>query len=305
MQQTSTHGAPLFLKLVTPVLTTAYNRLSPAKKSVFILSTGRTGTVYLADILNQVAGVHAVHEPKPSRVLNAWTTAFLEGHVSTSFMAAALYRKRRKTLGQVHAARYVESNNFIAGFADALPLLFEHPTVIHLVRDPRDFVTSLTNRGDDVGIRKFFNKYVPYWAYVPKGTKKRELTALTRAAHRWVAINQYLDTFGSAYDDYHFFTFEEAFDRKNPQAITPLLQAIGLSKKEINGIDFSAKPRQDTARLRLLDKPIDSTNRSKHEHMQPWQKWSKDECQQLHAICGDLMQKYGYGSEPEWLDKLK
>lgn len=305
MQQLNKSGAPLFLKVVTPVIRSRrVTKIQPANESVFILSTGRTGTVYLADILNQVNGVLAVHEPKPSRVLNAWTTAFLEGLVSNDYMATALASKRRKTLKNVRVTRYVESNNFIAGFADALPIVFNNPTIIHLVRDPRDFATSLTNRGDDTGIRKFFNRYVPYWAYVPKGVKKRELDALTRAAHRWVAINKYLNTFGQSYDKYHYFTFEEVFNRKDPGAITPLLSAIGLSEAEIAGIDFAAKPRKEESRLRLLDKPVDSTNRSKHQHMQPWRNWSKQECQQLDAICGDLMREYGYGNEPEWLEKL-
>ncbi|HET6924804.1 MAG TPA: hypothetical protein VFH39_03175 [Candidatus Saccharimonadales bacterium] len=305
MQLPKTDGrrrAPLFLRLVTPQFRVGrLNKLQPAPNSVFILSTGRTGTVYLADLLNQLDGVVALHEPKPSRVLNAWTTAFLEGRISVDFMTAALAGKRRKTFKNVHAKRlYVESNNFIAGFADALGAVFDDPVVVHLVRDPRDFITSLTNRGDDRGIRKLFNKYVPYWAYVPEGVKKRQLNALTRAAYRWVAINEYLDDFGTRSRNCHFFKFEDVFDREHPDQLHELLRAIGLTNRDISRLDFAAKSRPAQPRFSLLDRPSDSANRSKHAAMAPWREWTAAERQEVDRICGPLMRRYGYGSEPEW-----
>lgn len=297
--------APFFLRLVTPVFRRHRPaKLRPAPRNVFVLSTGRTGTVYLADLLNQLDGVVALHEPKPSRVLNAWTTAFLEGCVSVDFMTTALASKRRKTLRGVRADLYVESNNFIAGFADALNEVFEAPTVVHIVRDPRDFVTSLTNRGDDTGIRRLFNKYVPYWAYVPTGVKKRQLNALSRAAYRWVAINTYLNEYGRTHQNYHFFKFEDVFDKQKPAELIRLLRAIGLDTAQIDTLDFAAKARSRQPRFSLLDRPTDSANRSKHRAMADWREWPVADRRTLDAICGPLMRAYGYGDETEWRSSL-
>lgn len=300
-----TISAPFFLKLVTPQLRahTISEKLRPGKSNVFVLSTGRTGTVFVANLLEQVEGIDARHEPKPSRVLNAWTTAYLEGKVSDKFMAAALASKRRK-LADVNKDIYVEMNNFVAGFAGAANDVFENAHIIHIVRDPREFITSLTNRGDDDGIRRLFNKYVPYWAYLPKGVKKHDLTALNRAAYRWVAINQYLSDWGKTHPkQYHFFKFEDLFSRSDAHKIDPLLKAIGLTKSRLAGLNYSPQSHYKKPRFSLLDRPIDSTNSSSRQEMAKWPDWSRSDKQKVEQICGPLMKKYGYGGEPNWPTK--
>lgn len=298
--------APWFLRLVTPVLRPRQGvRLQPGAQTVFVLSTGRTGTVYLADLMAQLDGVVSVHEPKPSRVLNAWTTAFLEGHVADDYMATALYTKRQKAMGRLQAQLYVESNNFIAGFAEALEQVFENPTIIHIVRDPRDFATSLTNRGDNVGIRRFFNEHVPYWAYVPKGLRKRDLTPLTRPLYRWQAINSYLSAYGEGRPNYHYFKFEDIFDKKQPGELRRLLSAMGATKQQIDQLDFAAQPRAHQPRFSLLDRPASSANASKYSDMAPWREWNSSEAKTCQDICGQLMERYGYGDEPAWRRLLK
>lgn len=298
-------SAPLFLKLVTPQLAAGRPpKLAPAKSSVFVLSTGRTGTVFLAGLLDQVSSVISAHEPKPSRILNAWTTAYLEGKVSDEFMAAVLANKRRG-LADTNKDIYVEMNNFIAGFAEAASEVFENASVIHIVRDPRDFITSLTNRGDDEGIRKFFNKYVPHWAYVPRGIKKRDLDAFTRAAYRWVAINESLSGWGKKNPGrYHLFKFEDILDHNNPHKIDPVLEAIGLRHKQISGLNYAPEPHYQKAKFSLIDRPIDANNTSSRQAMAKWRDWTDDDKKRVAEICGPLMNQYGYGDEPEWLAAL-
>ncbi len=298
-------SAPLFLKLVTPQLIAGRPRkLAPAKRSVFVLSTGRTGTVFLAGLLDQVSSVISAHEPKPSRVLNAWTTAYLEDKVSDKFMAAVLANKRRR-LAATNKDIYIEMNNFIAGFAEAASEVFENASVIHIVRDPRDFITSLTNRGDDEGIRKFFNKYVPHWAYVPRGVKKRNLDAFSRAAYRWVAINQCLSDWGKRNPDrYHFFKFEDILDHKDPHKIDPVLEAIGLTKKQIKELNYTPEPHYQKVKFSLIDRPIDASNTSSRQAMAKWRDWRDNDKKRVAEICGPLMKQYGYGGEPEWLAAL-
>jgi hypothetical protein len=296
---------PLFLRIVTPLFWGAKaERLHPAPKTTFILSTGRTGTVYLADLLNQTEGVLSVHEPKPSRVLNAWTTAFLEGLIPVSDMAAALAGKRRKSLGDTRVKLYIESNNFISGFADALDQVFDNPTVIHIIRDPRDFVTSLINRGDASGIRGLFNKYVPFWAYVPTGLKKRDLSDYTRPAYRWAAMNNYLEEYGKTHQNYHRFKFEDIFNKKDNSALLDLLSAAGLSQAQIKKLDFTARQRAGQPKFSLLDRPSDSSNQSTRQHMKPWREWAEADARQVQEICGNLMKRYGYGGEREWQNKI-
>ncbi|MCA9325296.1 sulfotransferase domain-containing protein [Candidatus Saccharibacteria bacterium] len=300
--------APLFLRLVPSQLSAGgVKRLHPAPRTTFVLSTGRTGSVYLADLMNQLDDVVSLHEPKPSRILIAWTSAFLEGHVSRDYMSAVLANKRRKLLADVETGLYVESNNFISGFADSLEDVFDNPTVIHVVRDPRDFVTSQTNRGDSSGLRGFLNKYVPYLAYTPEGKKQRQLDALERGAYRWEAINKYLSDYGNRNPNrYHYFKFEEVFDKKNKSEMKRLLKACGLSTKQISELDFEDRSTQHAqSGFSILDKPQDSSNSSRVERMKKWREWSDEDAKRLQVVCGPLMKQYGYGNEPEWRKTIR
>lgn len=48
------------------------------KKIAFVLSTGRTGTVSLAKILNNAPNVTALHEPKPTRLFHYLSRFYLK-----------------------------------------------------------------------------------------------------------------------------------------------------------------------------------------------------------------------------------
>jgi hypothetical protein len=293
MQQSSLSGnnkAPLFLKLVTPaVRARSITKLKPAKSSVFILSTGRTGTKFLADVTNQLPGIDARHEPKPTLVLQAWTSAFLEGKVSDDYMRSVLYGKRHKLLKDVDVDIYIESNHFIDGFVTHLNDVFENPTIIHIVRDPRDFITSMINRGNDSGLKLLINKYVPYWAYAPAGVKRHKMTALQREAEHWQAMNRVLSEYGKSHDNYHFYKFEDVFSADKPKLLKDLYKKMGLSDKQIAQLDMDRAEK----------------NKSRIAAMPAWQEWSAADRKQVQAICGDLMATYGYGTEAEWLQSVK
>ena len=86
-----------FLRLISAnrIFIISDNALKDMKHDTFfILSTGRTGTQFLAKRLNDEPQVYAVHEPKPSRRLRLWTVAFFEGHINNTEMRDVLSRLR-------------------------------------------------------------------------------------------------------------------------------------------------------------------------------------------------------------------
>ncbi|MCP5053537.1 MAG: hypothetical protein GY940_40600, partial [bacterium] len=109
-----------------------YNRYSP----VFILSTGRSGSKFIAHLLNLSAAATAYHEPSP-------TLQYFSNH-------AYHHQTEEKTLANmIDAARmelvlevfikdniYVESNQCLTFFAPALAGLFKKSKFVHLVRHP-------------------------------------------------------------------------------------------------------------------------------------------------------------------------
>ncbi len=246
-------------------------------KPVFILSTGRTGTTFLADFLNHYGNITAAHEPKPSRVLRMWSMASLEGRVSKDYLAAAFSKKRHKALKNVHTPVYIESNPFVAGFTDALKELFDDPIIIHVVRDPRTYITSSINHGNTVGLKSFFNKYVPFWVYTPKGYRQSQLEPVLRTAEHWRVINETLQKYGKSSKNYYLFKFEEVFSGKQ-EKLGDLLKIIGAPKGALEEFKNSKVPR----------------NKAQHNQIKSWEEWPKSQREQVEKICGKLMQSYGY-----------
>ncbi|HEX5797939.1 MAG TPA: sulfotransferase, partial [Candidatus Saccharimonadales bacterium] len=248
-------------------------------------STGRTGTKFLADYFNSHPEITATHEPKPSRILRMWSMAYLEGKVSDSYMLNVLRAKRKNIISQLDTPVYLESNPYLIGFAGLLPKVFKDPVIIHVVRDPRDFARSSINHGNSVGLKWFFNNYVPYW--YPRVHKILGINKPQRMEHRaaayWKIANQHLAEVGQKSSNYHVIRFEDIFDGKRS----------GLKKIEkILGIKMSSN---DTS----------AVNKSKRSIISGWNDWSTEECRTVNELCQPTMQRFGYGAESEWKKRLK
>lgn len=274
---------PFILRLITPFFFRQSKRVKSSNKYVFIVSSGRTGTKFIADYFNHFDGVVAVHEPKPSRILRMWTTAKLEGKVNDADLSSVLYKKRER-LSRTNV--YIESNPYLSGFINSFDEVFESSTVIHIVRDPRDYVKSAVNHGNYGGIKNFFNRYVPYW--YPDVAKivgiKNKLNPTMRVACYWKVVNEFLSKEGLKSKNYHLLKFEDVFDDSG-SGLRQLEKLIGIE-------DSSSRVS------------LDRINKSKHNAIESWQEWSPSECQQMDKIWQPLAKKYGYCQEKAWKDKI-
>lgn len=120
-----------------------YNDYSP----VFVLSAGRSGSKFAAELLNLSPGINAFHEPRP-------TLQYFSDF-------ACHHRHLAETLnGMIDAARmemvletyisgtvFVESNQCLTFFAPALAGLFKNAKFVHLLRHPGDFAASAARKG--------------------------------------------------------------------------------------------------------------------------------------------------------------
>ena len=122
--------------------------LSPARASnggkpaCFILSTGRAGTQYLTELLNELPGLQALHEPQPE-LLYASRWAY-EHQEKTEMLEAAFLAARYEFIRNAHLSglRYVETNNRLCFLADGIAKAFPKARFIHLVRHPEAFIRS-------------------------------------------------------------------------------------------------------------------------------------------------------------------
>jgi hypothetical protein len=258
-------------------------------KLAFILSSGRTGTKFLAEFLNaNFDSVLALHEPEPSYRLRLYAHAYWAGRVSPRRMENILRRHRQRILRDVSADLYVESNPFISGFVDVLDALGSAPIVFHIVRDPREFVRSAFNHGSASGRKWLVSRLLPYWFPDVRPMLGGEpLTPFTAFAGQWALVNRKLAEGGKRHANYHLLRFEDIFDERH-SGLHQLCMILGLP---FPGPEAEIRPNQ-------------RINPGRQKRLGNWREWPRGWCEQLDRICSPLMRDYGYGEELEWQAKI-
>lgn len=115
-------------------------------KVAFIISTGRTGTKFLAGYLNDDPYSVAVHEPGPTLFRLGNQVARRETGFDEA-VAAIMRSKRPKIKRYQDHKMYVEANNRLYSLVPALRSVFPEAKVVRVVRDGRDVVRSGMSRG--------------------------------------------------------------------------------------------------------------------------------------------------------------
>lgn len=126
-----------------------YRHLKPSRlKSVFIVSTGRTGTNFFESFFNQLNNnIHAVHEPQPdffelsmNKIRDNWNDKKIEEYIKES---------REKYLIQLSKHRvkyYIESNPFLPLLLPNLKRVFKKAKFIIITRDAKSYMKSALNK---------------------------------------------------------------------------------------------------------------------------------------------------------------
>ena len=255
-------------------------------KTALILSSGRTGTLFLARYFDaNYEDVVGRHEPPPARWLRLASHAHMVGSLSRERLRALLAYKRRRHDDALDTDLYVESNPFLSGFIDVLGEVWEEPTILHVVRDPREQVRSSLNHGTATGVKGLANRFLPFWYPDVRKILKldHEPSWLERAAGVWVILNSRLRNGASRYAHYHLLRYEEIFDPSH-SGLREMCHILGLDYREA-GAAVS---------------PWDRINPGRLDALAPWREWTREQCADLQRICGPLMQELGYGDEPEW-----
>jgi len=259
-------------------------------KTALILSSGRTGTQFLAHYFDtNYDDVVALHEPAPARWLRFASHAHMRGSLSDDRIRALLAWKRRHYDDRIDAKLYIESNPFLSGFADVIGDVWDSPIVIHVVRDPRDQARSSINHGTGSGLKGLANRLIPFW--YPDVRRilalDHEPSWLERAAGVWFIVNQLLCDAASRHPGYHRLRYEDLFDESH-SGLRSVCAILGLPYRE-SGIAVAPGERMNQSRLTALP---------------DWREWSRERCVSLDRICMPLMRDLGYGSEPEWRERV-
>lgn len=251
---------------------------------IFVFSTGRTGTVYLDQLLTQLPYVTSVHERYYRYFRIVQNINLLHGKLPfIDNLMLKIYEEKLRAASEKDY--HFEINPPLKGKLNYLVKTFPSAFFIHIVRDPRDYVTSYINWTNEKLLNKLLKLYFPYWEISTQRFRlifsKEKLFEL--AVTNWCINNKVLNTIKDYTDNYLFIKFEDL--KKDP---------IHTLKYILNSISYFYV--NNVEQYLDLNKILSYQNKSTGS-FSSWQYWNDYQIHYLHTACADLMHTFSYGNE--------
>ncbi len=240
----------------------------------YILSAGRTGTVFLESFLNtHCANVTAIHEPPPSRQHLMLANLRNDWGIGGSLLAWHFHKSRLARLGRETAA-YVEINPHLCPLTDLLPDPGRDLCVVHMVREPASWAASMLGFKASASFRcviDFIPFATPYPSPRPDGW--RNASFAEKVLWRWQWCNSQILKLKDLTPHYCLIRYEDLFadPARRAEALRTILATLGLGF-EVNAGNAAFSERHNPAASEAV--PPDRAT--------------------VKRICGDLAQKLGY-----------
>lgn len=259
--------------------------------SFYILSTGRTGTTTLSRVLQQKRNIH---QTPNSGLLNVLSNAALNKNICKKILLEKFFNLEEtppstadplKTMGLVLYLNDLIRNN---------PEKIKNVVIIHIIRDPRDFVTSFMNWKNRKLSGIIAHHLTPYWMPKPKVTGIKSLwktISMSKFEHFcwiWNFKNKLIYDSFSDLPNYHLLKFEDVIE--DPDTI-----------KTIQGIISGDRTKTDP---KIQSSVLEKRNESIKKSFPNWKEWDPKKAKILEEHCGVMMKMFSYGAEVEWRDKL-
>ena len=211
---------------------------------VFVLSTGRVGTMLLTRLFELEKGLHIQHEALPE-MLYTGKLAYADPS-NIEFTKGAFMAGRYEAIRdcQLQNLRYVETNNRLTFFAPAMAALFPNAKFIHLLRHPDSFVSSGIQRNWYTG--KTITDEGRIAPAKDSGIERQQ----DKIAWLWNATNAFIDDFkeGAGKDRTLTVRSEDLFSNAEE------------AERILNWLDFKA---DKTSIQKVLNRPVNTSRKKK------------------------------------------
>lgn len=268
------------------------NNESKEIKPIYFLSTGRVGTKFIYKLLSEFhPEVKITHQDSWSRFFNIISNIpYFQKRPEFQSRLFRLIKKESQSVSTLDPllsmliSTLIRSNKINGNIK-----------LVHLLRDPRDFVTSFMNLKNK-NIKKFIlHHLIPFWQPSPLISstipvyKRIFLSKFEHYCWIWQYKNILFNELNIEGIQYALIRMEDITHPQNGERNLKIM----LDFLEINHDGKNYK--------NCLNKKIDSTNRNSFPK---WYNWENRYAKILSKYCSDLMQKYDYGNELEWKNKL-
>jgi hypothetical protein len=300
------------------------------KHSVFINSTGRTGTQFLAEVMSKmIEDCTSLHEPGTPWISKAdkWlgqvkkfglyhmTLGQLKASHSMFKLSAERIRNnldfkdiknniinmRKDLISQSRGGIYIESSGHIYGLLDILDQVFENSKFIFIIRDPRDWVRSALNTFEYILYGPLDLKFadlsikasdLPEDEYYESWN---EMSMFEKYCWYYNKLNSFVLSQMEGRNNFEIYRHEDLFSEETrDQTFVDMLKfAAEFPDGFKRNIDYKSE---------LMDEKIHSN--AEAAKTPPWQDWNKRQAEIVEKHCGSWMRKFNYGGEKNWLEKI-
>jgi hypothetical protein len=260
-----------------PALSSLFDQTHPC---VFVLSTGRVGSMTLARLLELASSLYVKHEPTPK--LFRLSKANYHHNFSTEEFSESIFWAVREDL--INEALnlgkgYVETSPQATFLAPMIQKSIPSVKFIHLVRHPADIVTSGMRRNWFGGHPSDKTRITP----VGSGNFDRDwhsITQFEKNAWLWNETNRWiLDFLNSVPDNQKITVHSEDLYNKKFDTINKIFGFLGAVAPSENSVN------------RVLSR---KHNRQTQGEFPSFRDWTPEMVGQLRQISGDLAKTFGY-----------
>lgn len=255
-----------------------------SKPSILFVSTGRTGTVSIAEtFLRYYPDIKSAHEPFGSRALRIIGNLYASDRIKFATAAVAIrttHGLRRRLRGN---RILIESNPHLSCLIPIISNLYPETVIIHVVRHPIDFVRSYINHGAFNGIKGFMGNRIPFWFLRPEHVGHsiwppwNKMNPVEASAWRWSIHNRIIENDCVKFTNVHTLVRYEDLFQENSQEWSRIASVCGL---DTSSRDIHEKPAHANASRRSIANMSDESVQELKEL--------------LRNRCNDQLKRYGY-----------